>query len=67
MLSSIQTGMVGGRRMTDNVFIIKTIADKYLRFKKLYKFLEMFDFINREVLWYKMRVRSISSHMISCF
>jgi hypothetical protein len=37
MLSSIQMGMVGGERMSDNIFVIKTIIGKYLSFQKLYK------------------------------
>jgi hypothetical protein len=34
ILSRFQMDFVSGRRTIDNVFVIQTIVDKYLRFKK---------------------------------
>jgi hypothetical protein len=61
VLSEFQAGFVKGKRTSDNVFILRTTVDKYLRVKrgKLYwcfvDFEKAFDSINREVLWFKMR------------
>jgi hypothetical protein len=65
-------GFVSRRRTIDNVFVIQTIVDKYLRFKKgrvfwcFIDFEKVFDSINRETLWYKMRMKGTSSNMINC-
>jgi hypothetical protein len=60
-LTLFQTGFTKGKRTVDNIFIIKTCVDKYLKVKtgKLYwclvNFEKAFESINREALWYKMR------------
>jgi hypothetical protein len=41
VLSTFQAGFVRGKRALDNVFIIKTIVDKYLRKKKRPNVLEL--------------------------
>jgi hypothetical protein len=54
---------VKGKRTSGNVFIIRSTVDKYLRVKrcKLYwcfvDFEKAFDSINREALWFKMRMK----------
>jgi hypothetical protein len=54
--STFQAGFVKGKRTLDNVFIIKTIVDKYLRGKsgRIYwcfvDFERAFDSIDREAL-----------------
>jgi hypothetical protein len=63
---------VKGKRTSDNIFIIRTTVDKYLRVKrgKLYwrfvDFEKAFDSINREVLQFKMRVKGVSERTVSC-
>jgi hypothetical protein len=32
-LTGFQAGFIEGKRTTDNIFVIKTMIDKYLRFK----------------------------------
>jgi hypothetical protein len=61
-----------GKRTSDNIFIIRITVDKYLRVKrgKLYwcfvDFEKAFDSINREVLWFKMRMKGVSDRTVSC-
>jgi hypothetical protein len=72
VLSEFQAGFAKGKSTSDNVFIIGTTVDKYLRVKrgKLYwcfvDFEKAFDSINREVLWFKMRTKGVSERMVSC-
>jgi hypothetical protein len=55
---------IKGRRTTDNIFILKTIADKYLNTKRA-KFYWLFDAVVREVLWWKLTPqKSISTKFI---
>jgi hypothetical protein len=60
-----------GKRTVDNIFIIKTCVDKYLKVKrgKLYwcfvDFEKAFDSINTEAMWYKMRKIGVSENMVS--
>jgi hypothetical protein len=55
-LSRFQAGFIKGKRTTDNIFVIKTTIDKYLRFKRgrLYwcfvDLEETFNSIDREAL-----------------
>ena len=66
-----QAGFTKGKRTVDNIFIIKTCVDKYLKVKtgKLYwcfvHFEKTFVSINREALWYKMRKIGVSENMVS--
>jgi hypothetical protein len=70
-LTMFQVGFTKGKRTVDNIFIIKTCVDKYLKVKrgKLYwcfvDFEKAFDCINREALWYKMRKTGVSGSMVS--
>jgi hypothetical protein len=56
ILSRFQKGFVKGKRTTDNVFVIKTTIDKYLRFKigRLYScfvdFEKAFNSIQRDLV-----------------
>jgi hypothetical protein len=69
ILPRFQAGFIKGKRTTDNVFVIKTTIDKYLRFKRgrLYwcfvDFEKAFDSIHREALWYKLGRKGISDNM----
>jgi hypothetical protein len=71
VLSTFQAGFVRDKRMLDNVFIIKTIVDKYLRAKRgrifwcFVGFKKAFDSIDRVALWFKMRTE-VSENMVNC-
>jgi hypothetical protein len=66
-----QAGFTKGKRTVDNIFIIKTSVDKYLKVNrgKLYwcfvNFEKAFDSINRDALWYKIRNIGVSENMVS--
>jgi hypothetical protein len=72
ILSKFQAGFIKGKRTTDNVFVIKTTIDKYLRFKRgsLYwcfvDFEKAFDSIHRGALWYKLKIKGICNNMVKC-
>jgi hypothetical protein len=61
ILSKLQAGFVINKRTTDNIFVIKSTIDKYLKVKKRACLLvyggprKTFDSIHRETLWFKMR------------
>ena len=59
-----------GRRTVDNLFIIKTLVDKYLKDKrgKLYMaFIDLekaYDCIELSLLWEKLLIKGVSKHMV---
>jgi hypothetical protein len=71
-LSEFEMGFVKGRKAMDNVFLIKTMIDKYLRFKRYRIYWcfsdleEAFDSTDREALWYKIRRKGISDKIVNC-
>jgi transcription elongation factor Elf1 len=71
VLSIFQTGFVRGKRTLENVFIIKTIAEKYFREERgriywcFVNFEKAFGSINREALWFKMRI-GVSENIVNC-
>jgi hypothetical protein len=66
-----QAGFMKGKRNRDNVFVIETTADKYLRPKRgrscwcSLKFEKAFGSIHREILWYKLR-KGVSDDTVKC-
>jgi hypothetical protein len=62
-LSMFETEFIKGRRITDNVLVIKRTIDKCVRFKRgrLYwcfvDYEKAFDSVPKETLWYKLRRR----------
>jgi hypothetical protein len=71
-LSRFQAGYIKGKRTTDNILVIRTTIDKYLRFKRgrlYWCFVDLekaFDSIDRDALWYKLRRKGISDNMVEC-
>jgi hypothetical protein len=65
-----QMGFRKGRRTVDDIFILRTIIDKYLSQKrgKVYWLLvdlqKAFDTVEREALWWKLGKKGISSKFI---
>jgi hypothetical protein len=63
---------VKDKRATDNIFVIKTTVDRYLRVKRgrIYwcsvDLGKAFDLIDREALWFKMRKKGVSDNMVEC-
>jgi hypothetical protein len=61
---------VKDKRATDNIFVIKTTVDRYLRVKggRIYWCLvhleKAFDSIDREALWFTMRKKGVSDNMV---
>jgi hypothetical protein len=61
ILSRYQAGFVKDKRATDNIFVIKTAADRYLRVKRgriywcLVDLEKAFDSIDNGALWFKIR------------
>jgi hypothetical protein len=72
ILSTFQVEFVKDKRTTGNIFVIKTTVDRYLRVKRgricwyLEDLEKAFDSIDREVLWFKMRNKSVSDNMVEC-
>jgi hypothetical protein len=72
MVSKFQLGFVKNKRTIDNIFVIKTTVDKYLREKRgriYWCFVDLkkvFDSVNREALWYKRRKKGISEDLVDC-
>jgi hypothetical protein len=69
---SISSRICERKRTSDNVFIIRTTVDKYLRVKrgKLYwcfvDFEKAFDSINHEAVWFEMTKKGVSERVVSC-
>jgi hypothetical protein len=60
------------KRTKDNIFVIKTTVDRYLRVKRgrmywcLVDLEKAFDSIDREALWFKMRKKGVNDNMVEC-
>jgi hypothetical protein len=69
-ISECQMGFRKGRRAVDNIFILRTIIDKYLsrkRGKVYWMFADLqkgFDAIVREALWGKLGKKGVSTKFI---
>jgi hypothetical protein len=69
-VTEFQMGFRKGRRTTDNIFILRTIVDKYLarkRGKIYWIFVDLqkaFDTVIREALWWKLSKEGISTAFI---
>jgi hypothetical protein len=69
-ISECQMGIRKCRRTTDNIFIIRTIIDKYLprkRGKVYWMFVDLqkaFDSVVREALWWKLGRKRVSAKFI---
>jgi hypothetical protein len=67
VISECQMGFRKGRRTVDNIFILRTIIDKYLSWKrgKVYWIFvdlqKVFDTVVREALWWKMGKKGLST------
>jgi hypothetical protein len=67
VISECQMGFRKGRRADDNIFILRTITDKYLSWKRgkvYWIFVDLqkaFDTVVREALWWKLRKKGIST------
>jgi hypothetical protein len=63
---------VKDKRATNNIFVIKTTVDRYLRVKRsriywcLVDLYKAFDSIDREALWFKLRKKGVSDNMVEC-
>jgi hypothetical protein len=72
ILSRFQAGFVKHKRTTENIFVIKTTVDKYLRVKRgciywcLVDLEKAFHSIDREALCFKMRKKGVSDNMVVC-
>jgi hypothetical protein len=72
ILSKFQAGFVINKRTTDNIFVIKSTIDKYLKVKRgriywcMVDLGKAFDSIDREALWFKMRKKGVSENMMRC-
>jgi hypothetical protein len=69
-ISECQMGFRKGWRMVDNIFILRTIIDKYLSWKRskvYWLFVDLqkaFDTIVREALWWKFGKKGLSTKFI---
>jgi hypothetical protein len=67
-----QVGLTQGRRTVDNIFIIKTSVDKYLKAERgslcwcFVDFEKAFDSIDRETLLIKMREIGVNENVLNC-
>jgi hypothetical protein len=72
ILSKFQSGFVINKRTMDNIFVIKSTVDKYLKVKRgriywcMVDLEKAFDSIYREVLWFKKRKKGLSENMVRC-
>jgi hypothetical protein len=72
ILSRFQAGFVKDKRTTDNIFVIKTTVDRYLKVKRghiywcLVDLEKAFDSTDWEALWFKMRKKGVSDNMVEC-
>jgi hypothetical protein len=71
-LSRFQAGFVKDKSPADNIFVIKTTVDTYLRVKRghiywcLVGLEKVFDSTDREALWFKTRKKGVSDNMVEC-
>jgi hypothetical protein len=72
ILSRFQAGFVKVKRTAENIFVIKTTVDRYLKVKIgrifwcLVDLEKAFDSIDREALWFKMRKKGVSDNTVEC-
>lgn len=70
IISIFQAGFRSKKRTSDNIFIIKTLTEKYISKKRgkifwgFIDFEKAFDTISREQLWFKMKKCGISARFI---